>query len=132
MLKRFAALLLAALLCSCVLSASAQGEIAWNERSVWVVYDGELNCILDDGTRMRFVIEYRRPAYEEDAMKCFWLAYVPEQADKPDAAVYIALGPDEHSLIFCDDGGYRLLIDETALREAYEFWLTFRTGAGQE
>lgn len=131
MLKRFAALFLSVLLCGVVLCASAE-EIAWNERAVWVVYDGELDCVLDDGTRMRFVIDYRSPAYEEGAMNCFWLAYVPDQADTLDAAVYIALGPDEHSLVFCDDGGYRLLIEETALREAYEFWLTFQTAAGQE
>ena len=122
------ALLAAMLLCACV-PAGAQDGPAWNERNTWVVYDGELQCLLDDGTRMRFVVEYRRPMYEADAMKCFWLACVPEDRELYDPLMFVALGPDDHDLIFTDDGGYRLLVNEMALKEAYEFRMACESGA---
>lgn len=129
MLKKCMTMLLAAmLLCSC-LPASAQDRPAWNERNTWVAYDGELQCLLDDGTIMKFIVEYRRPMYEADAMKCFWLAYIPEDWDiYDDPVMYISLGPEDHDLVFSDDGEYRLLVREMALKEAYDFWMACETG----
>ena len=126
MLKRWMMLLLAALLL--VGGACAETDLPepeWNPAVVWVVRNGEVKYFVDDDTIMVFCVEYRSPQGEEDAPKCFWLNYQPEGADPWDPVVSIALAPDDHDLIPSDAGDYRLLIRETALREAYETWLAF-------
>lgn len=131
MMKRFVLLLLAAVLfCGSAGAVSAgEKEPEWNPRSTWVVYDGELIYPWQQviGWKpMKFVVEYRRAFGDADGMRCFWLAYVPENANPNEPLIYMALSAEQHDLVFSDDGEYRLLVREPALQEAYELWKSFQ------
>lgn len=127
MMKRWMCMLLAAMLLGCgaaMATGSANGP-AWNDRNTWVVYDGRLNCLLDDGTQMAFVVDYRSVSGDGEGLMCFWLAYEPEGWEIWEPLVWIQLEADVHGLVFDEKGGYRLLVEEEALQEAYETWLLF-------
>ena len=120
-------LLLVTLLVGCISSANATDIVIEKKETqyttCWAVYDGVLNYINEEGEMMKFAVKYL-PGYDElENVNLFWIGYMPEGEDVEEASVFCALSSLEHHLIISDDGEYILMVNEEAIKSAYEFWL---------
>lgn len=108
-------------------TCAAEENYSWNLDVVRVAKNGMVRIFRDDGTYMKFLVEYRQPFDEPSAPNFFWIGYVPDSEEDEKVTVFTRLLPEDHNLIISDDGEYRLLVSERALKEAYDLWVLFGT-----